>query len=66
MPTANRAFWEQKFRGNVVRDRRVRAGLRRLGWRVVVVWECETERVDRLRQRLESIMAGRLGTTGPS
>ena len=27
--------------GNVARDRRHAAALRRLGWRVIVLWECE-------------------------
>lgn len=39
-PRSNIAFWKQKFRENVERDRRTAARLRRLGWRVFVMWEC--------------------------
>lgn len=53
-PKRNRAFWEAKFRRNVERDaERVRA-LREQGYRVVVVWECETKKeLDVLRSRLK-------------
>ncbi len=56
-PKSNIAFWSQKFRSNVVRDRRDRRHLHGLGWRVVVVWECEA--VDRaaLAKRLHSALA---------
>jgi DNA mismatch endonuclease, patch repair protein len=41
-PSSNRTFWNRKFRENVARDARNVAALRRLGWRVYVVWECRT------------------------
>jgi DNA mismatch endonuclease (patch repair protein) len=39
MPTGNRAFWEKKLAANRARDRRVNSKLRRLGWRVMRIWE---------------------------
>lgn len=33
-------FWESKLSGNRQRDERQVAELRRLGWRVIIVWEC--------------------------
>jgi DNA mismatch endonuclease (patch repair protein) len=41
VPKSNTAFWEEKFARNLARDRRNRRELRKLGWRVLVVWECE-------------------------
>ena len=38
-PAGNRAFWEKKLSGNQARDRRVNRALRKLGWRVVRIWE---------------------------
>jgi DNA mismatch endonuclease (patch repair protein) len=52
-PKRNRAFWVEKFQANRARDRRVRAALRRAGYRTVVVWECESENPARLRSKLE-------------
>ncbi len=40
-PSTNRAFWRRKFESNVERDRRTVARLRRAGWRVLTVWECQ-------------------------
>ena len=43
-PTKRRQWWVQKLEGNAARDEVNRRALRRLGWRVGVVWECETEK----------------------
>ncbi len=50
MPSTRRAFWEAKFAANVARDRRTARALRRLGWRVLTVWECSL-RTARGRER---------------
>jgi len=64
-PTRRRAWWLAKLEGNAARDRRNQAALRRLGWRCVVVWECQTEKpglVERvLRRRLGRAQAGPAG-----
>ena len=39
IPAGNRAFWKKKFAANKARDRRVNRELRKLGWRVVRIWE---------------------------
>jgi DNA mismatch endonuclease, patch repair protein len=41
VPATRAEFWAAKRGGNVQRDRKNRAALRKLGWRVLVVWECE-------------------------
>ena len=52
-PTRNRAFWEDKFKANVERDRRALRQLRQKGYRPIVVWECECAREEALRKRLK-------------
>ncbi|MEO8381331.1 MAG: very short patch repair endonuclease [Acidobacteriota bacterium] len=55
-PTRNRQFWLEKFEANVGRDARVQRKLRRSGWRVIVVWECESRDgrvLPRIRRALE-------------
>lgn len=39
-PDTRREFWQEKFRQNSDRDRRVTRELRERGWRVATVWEC--------------------------
>jgi DNA mismatch endonuclease (patch repair protein) len=43
VPKRNRAFWEEKFEQNRARDARMIAALRKLGYLVVILWECEIE-----------------------
>jgi len=50
-------FWQKKFDENLRRDVRVRRSLRRLGWRVVVVWECQTVSRETLSIRLERALS---------
>ena len=40
LPKSNVAFWEAKFRRNVLRDERDRRLLVEGGWTVISVWEC--------------------------
>lgn len=56
-PTTRARFWAAKFADNVVRDRRATARLRRAGWRVWVVWQCQTRDIARLEHRLRSRLA---------
>ncbi|RWE74179.1 DNA mismatch endonuclease Vsr [Mesorhizobium sp.] len=41
-PKSNVEYWNEKFERNVKRDEKVRRELSELGWRVFVIWECET------------------------
>ncbi|RYG32045.1 very short patch repair endonuclease [bacterium] len=40
-PKTNAAYWQAKFEGNRARDARDQAKLIEMGWRVLVIWECE-------------------------
>lgn len=51
IPSTNRPYWVRKFESNRRRDCRVTGQLRRLGWSVSVVWECET----RSRPKVEAL-----------
>ena len=49
-PKENAPFWAQKFADNVARDRRKATELRRLGFRVLTVWECQVKSEAKLVQ----------------
>ncbi len=53
VPKSNTAFWLEKFRKNVERDRKVHAELTATGWDVLAVWECETQKLDQLAARIQ-------------
>src|SRR3546814_14135142 len=50
-PTSNIEFWQEKFVRNVERDARKEGELRAMGWRVEIIWECETREPVRLERR---------------
>lgn len=43
-PGSNVDFWMDKFRANVVRDKRASRRLRAAGWSVMTVWQCKIKR----------------------
>lgn len=55
-PKTRADFWEDKFRKNVARDQRNISDLKRLGWAVEVVWECETVDTRALSKRLKNML----------
>jgi DNA mismatch endonuclease (patch repair protein) len=56
-PKTRVEFWEDKFNANVARDARNVDALNASGWRVMIVWECETKNVQALKSRLLAAMA---------
>lgn len=54
IPASNRRYWLEKLRGNKHRDAGHRRALRRRGWRVLTVWECQTTygKLDTLAARI--------------
>lgn len=55
-PTTNTRFWTKKLDANIARDERYRKTLRRTGWKVLVVWQCETRRPKDLLRTLERFL----------
>ena len=56
VPRTNAKFWQARRAGNVARDRRNLRRLRRLGWQVLIIWECQTRNPDPLKARLKSFL----------
>lgn len=56
-PSSNTSFWHEKFAANVRRDLVVKRQLRRLGWRVHVVWACQVNqrKMDALVEQIRSV-----------
>lgn len=48
LPKKNRIFWEAKLIGNAKRDSVVQEKLKKIGWNVLVIWECDIKRDNRL------------------
>jgi DNA mismatch endonuclease, patch repair protein len=39
-PSSKKVFWKKKLEGNRERDAKHLAALKKLGWRIMVIWEC--------------------------
>ncbi|MDG2955636.1 DNA mismatch endonuclease Vsr [Bisgaard Taxon 10/6] len=62
LPSSNFEFWKEKITKNKERDIKNRKTLEDLGFKVIVIWECElknkTLREDRLLRLVEEIKQG--------
>ncbi len=58
LPKSRVEFWIRKFQANVERDRCDVRALEKLGWRVLVIWECELKDESGLRGRLREATHG--------
>jgi DNA mismatch endonuclease (patch repair protein) len=56
LPQTNSEFWRTKLSLNAARDSRQMAAMKNLGWRVLVVWECEIRNERRLEARLRRFL----------
>lgn len=54
-PASNVEYWESKIRRNIERDTKVQQELTDLGWKPVVIWECEVNN-EELPTRLQMLL----------
>jgi DNA mismatch endonuclease (patch repair protein) len=54
VPATNSEFWQKKFTRNVERDKEEQCKLREMGWKVLIVWECELKK-DRRETTLNNL-----------
>jgi DNA mismatch endonuclease (patch repair protein) len=57
-PKTRVAFWTDKFAKNVARDARKARALRKLGWHVMTIWECQCRDSAKLKRRLRRTLLG--------
>lgn len=55
LPKSNIEFWQTKINRNRERDKRDIEALRKRGWRVIVVWECELRTKELRQQTLQKL-----------
>lgn len=58
-PKNNAEFWKEKIESNIVRDKKQYDELQNAGWHVIIVWECELkkkQRMDTLERLVDEIL----------
>lgn len=56
LPKSRLDFWFPKLEGNRARDRLNQRQLRKSGWRVLVVWECELRNLAKLSRKIRRFL----------
>ena len=55
IPDTNSGFWKDKFDCNVARDQKEQEALKKAGWKVIVLWECELSNKEKRTIRLAAL-----------
>lgn len=55
-PKTNVDYWIKKFQRNVARDEENYIQLTKLGWKVIVVWECEAKDKDLIKEKFRGLI----------
>lgn len=53
IPHSNSEFWKKKIERNKIRDERNKEKLKRMGWSVITIWECQLKPAVRQQTLLE-------------
>jgi DNA mismatch endonuclease, patch repair protein len=56
MPKSRLEFWEPKLEANRMRDEDNLRALDDMGWRALVIWECELKDLDRVRNSIRTFL----------
>ena len=52
-PKTKKVFWREKFKANVNRDRKAQEELKSMGWKILIIWECELSDLDKVKRFLK-------------
>ena len=55
-PRSKLSFWKPKLEDNNRRDKVIQRDLRRLGWKLLVVWECQLSDVEKLARKIRKFL----------
>ena len=55
-PKSRKSFWQKKFQGNIERDKLNQAKVKKAGWQVIVIWECQIKKLKALQKKVEKML----------
>lgn len=56
LPTSNIEFWKGKIQANIERDRKSKRSLKKLGWSVLTIWECDIKNKATLSKTMNKLV----------
>jgi len=57
LPKSRVEYWRKKTEANKERDKKVIEQLNELGWKTMVIWQCETRDKEMLSQKLDTLLS---------
>jgi len=55
-PATNKIFWQNKRQSNVERDLKNTKELKKLEWKILVIWECEIKKIEKLKKKISEFL----------
>ena len=55
LPETNKEFWENKINSNIERDKKNQHKLEKLGWKIIIVWQCKLKNKKVVTKKLKEI-----------
>ena len=55
-PKTRREFWENKFNANKIRDQKKLKEIKNLGWKFIIIWECETRNIQSIEEKIKRFL----------
>ena len=55
LPETNKEFWENKINSNIERDKNNQLILGKLGWKIIIIWQCELKNKKIITEKLKEI-----------
>ena len=59
-PKTNKDYWGPKLLRNIDRDKKHLAEIRKKGWMVLIIWECQLKKSEFIRKKLEEFMSANI------
>lgn len=56
MPKSKIRFWRKKLEGNKKRDAEIMRRLKKNGWSILIIWECQISKTEALKARLKKFL----------
>ena len=56
LPSSNTDFWKEKISNNTSRDAKNSDLLVKLGWKVIIIWQCEISKIDNRTKILNKLL----------
>jgi DNA mismatch endonuclease (patch repair protein) len=56
LPKTNSSFWNEKIERNIMRDKKIYLELKKLGWSVITIWQCELRNRETFKSKMDGLV----------